>query len=786
MPTTNPVPSQDPSDLLFNAGKLDEVVNGAANSFTDRLGVARRTVAGMNADFDAQLADAESDLNVYRADAAASASEALGYLNVIRTTSYGAYASDPATDPLGNPPTVGDEYFNTTANLLKRWNGTTWQASDINTANLAASSGSSLVGYDGGTVQDVLDGAKSLQDYAALRAYTGRASRVYITGLLGTAKTAGIAGVFQYDLTDTTSADNGGTIIVGADGRRWKRDHADGWVNVKWFGATGSGIVNDAPAIQSAINYIGSIGGGTLFFPNGAYKVTTQIDISYSRINLRGTGRRGVYAGAYSTDDDGVSTIFATPDHTGPNVFRFYSPIINYLGGFSCEDLAFGYTVYPASSTLDCFGWELGNFQYDFVFNRISIHCFKNAFVAYKTGVLTDQVAALRVRDSNINNNRFIAKTIGTTTAWNGFDFFGGNMGQQMEGGIDIKATGASIINVILEGQPNPIKIRGVNSPTVIKNNYFELSSGFANIHIEASRGDVEIGPNFHFNNTTLKVTHQVYVNNSAFIDSVDPYWSEKVYRATSVPKLKKGSVVHGMGDNGGVYTSTSRYVRVDDTDVVAGLPAPNGTIRTSINAGKRELSPFDGLAMSCAAFSTGGTSGTNNVAAAFGGTTINPGQWIVLSWLCKYDNDPIGYIPYILWTAGVLDGGQDTTLDQLSPCVNPGEFYVFTAAYRCATQVSAATVSMNFYPYGVSTTTVGLTASVSASTMYIVDSVEDIRPFVSQRALRYSSAAPTSGTWVLGDKIYNSSPSASGYEGWICTSPGTPGTWKTFGAISA
>lgn len=147
MPTSNPVPSQDPSDLLFNAGKLDEVVNGTANSFTDRLGVARRTVAGMNADFDAQLADAESDLNVYRADAAASAAEALGYLQTIRATSYGAYAEDPATDPLGNPPTVGDEYFNTTANLLKRWNGTTWQASDINTANLAAPSGSSLIGY---------------------------------------------------------------------------------------------------------------------------------------------------------------------------------------------------------------------------------------------------------------------------------------------------------------------------------------------------------------------------------------------------------------------------------------------------------------------------------------------------------------------------------------------------------------------------------------------------------------------------------------------------------------
>lgn len=49
MPTTNPVPSTDPSDLLFNAGKLDEVVNGAGSTYTDRLGVARRTLAGIDA-----------------------------------------------------------------------------------------------------------------------------------------------------------------------------------------------------------------------------------------------------------------------------------------------------------------------------------------------------------------------------------------------------------------------------------------------------------------------------------------------------------------------------------------------------------------------------------------------------------------------------------------------------------------------------------------------------------------------------------------------------------------
>lgn len=47
-------------------------------------------------------------------------------------------------------------------------------------------------------------------------------------------------------------------------------------------------------------------------------------------------------------------------------------------------------------------------------------------------------------------------------------------------------------------------------------------------------------------------------------------------------------------------------------------------------------------------------------------------------------------------------------------------------------------------------------------------------------------SAAPTSGNWIVGDIYYNSAPTAGGYIGWVCTASGSPGTWKTFGAISA
>ena len=47
------------------------------------------------------------------------------------------------------------------------------------------------------------------------------------------------------------------------------------------------------------------------------------------------------------------------------------------------------------------------------------------------------------------------------------------------------------------------------------------------------------------------------------------------------------------------------------------------------------------------------------------------------------------------------------------------------------------------------------------------------------------SAAAPTTGTWAVGNIVYNSVPASAGYIGWVCTVAGTPGTWKTFGVIS-
>jgi hypothetical protein len=46
-------------------------------------------------------------------------------------------------------------------------------------------------------------------------------------------------------------------------------------------------------------------------------------------------------------------------------------------------------------------------------------------------------------------------------------------------------------------------------------------------------------------------------------------------------------------------------------------------------------------------------------------------------------------------------------------------------------------------------------------------------------------TAAPTTGTWKQGDIVVNTTPSAGGTPGWVCTTAGTPGTWKAMANVA-
>ncbi len=57
---------------------------------------------------------------------------------------------------------------------------------------------------------------------------------------------------------------------------------------------------------------------------------------------------------------------------------------------------------------------------------------------------------------------------------------------------------------------------------------------------------------------------------------------------------------------------------------------------------------------------------------------------------------------------------------------------------------------------------------------------------YITIRGHTAAAPATNSGYYQVGDIVFNTTPTAGGFVGWVCVTAGNPGTWKTFGPISA
>jgi hypothetical protein len=146
----------------------------------------------------------------------------------------------------------------------------------------------------------------------------------------------GGGGQFYVDKADTTTADNGGTVIVAADGTRLKAIWS-GACNVKRYGAKGDGVTDDAAAINAAIydvckftwrgttrsTELGSTP-GAVYFPAGRYRVTSKLLLAPGmRLFGDGTGNFFTEFGA-----NNCSSIFV--DYPSANYTDYALDTANY------------------------------------------------------------------------------------------------------------------------------------------------------------------------------------------------------------------------------------------------------------------------------------------------------------------------------------------------------------------------------------------------------------------------------------------------------------------------
>ncbi|TMV43065.1 hypothetical protein FE783_36365 [Paenibacillus mesophilus] len=129
---------------------------------------------------------------------------------------------------------------------------------------------------ESGITQQIINASLRLQYFSHLKSFTpwydgqvvyvAQRKEGYIYG----------GGLFKADLSDTTSVDNDGTILVGVDGTRWKRQYST-YADPCWFGADYTASVDCSPEVQKAVD----ISMGRVWFGNADrnFKMTTPIGL---------------------------------------------------------------------------------------------------------------------------------------------------------------------------------------------------------------------------------------------------------------------------------------------------------------------------------------------------------------------------------------------------------------------------------------------------------------------------------------------------------------------------
>lgn len=130
---------------------------------------------------------------------------------------------------------------------------------------------------------DLQGSLRTCADYASLRAYTGSATAVQVTGFRVGSSPSGVAGIFTRSEGDRSTPDNGGTVIVAANGVRWKRIYK-GPVNPLWFSPPDRNpSTDDGIAIRAALAV------GATQLPEDTFNVLSTIVLP-TRRKLTGMG----------------------------------------------------------------------------------------------------------------------------------------------------------------------------------------------------------------------------------------------------------------------------------------------------------------------------------------------------------------------------------------------------------------------------------------------------------------------------------------------------------------
>ena len=558
-------------------------------------------------------------------------------------------------------------------------------------------------------------------------------------------------------------------------------------VSVKDFGAVGDGVADDTTAIQAAINAFRPSSGSdpqtgvTVYIPKGTYRVTVPIK-TYSGINIKGDG-----AGSVLLADNALTgQILELASFDVSTQYRYAS----------VKNLAFTGTanVWAIKSTASL---VLNNCISDIkldIPNGISV-CEPNTYTQATTitNIVSvgsvDQIIAL---SGNFNRIENVDKEAGTGSSTDPYIYvFGNSIGY---------AAGNSLKKILLEGagSVNKVPLKFVNASTCTVEDYWMEATTNNGYVIDLDTSDVIVSGIASWSLFALgkvKLRNSSYIRIEAmgtnaedldwqpfidadadsvcYVDSMLGRRSSNVYKLATSENIKINRYINQTL----LETLPAGYSAQSFPDYLSGH---NLLLNPSFEAGMYgwTLSSSDtptfttsdvsqGLMFQCV--STTGFQLTQNIVVSSG----QVGNPITIRYVCKIVG--AGYAIPIIANSGELAVNR----------INAGQgWQTITTTYR---PTSSGTFQFGLWWVslgGVSSTIYVDEMSVCCGAQGLLNPSKFGSFELSQKTFLCATTAPTTGTWKVGDRVFNSAPSVGSPKSWVCTVAGTPGTWVSEGNL--
>ena len=572
-------------------------------------------------------------------------------------------------------------------------------------------------------------------------------------------------------------------------------NRANDIVSVLDFGAVGDGVTDDTAAIHAAINAV-LTANGSVYFPKGRYRVTSGYTNATNN-SVSFFGESIDYYGSTGANSDGSCVIL---DSTDAASFFYRQTAGNnlYVNNmqFTCNQYVLDRKFFRQSASSN-----------RHIFENVHFSAVERPFV-FETGCYFQLSSYTNVRFTNSGTFHSAAGSLkGTFMLIQNVDVEGTVPANSEKiicnlGGIrQIHATNfviepatpsAGWIGLFLRNDYDPAWVRFADATFI--GFWIEVTgSGLSNTVYQERGRTLFISPIFNnpssakFRITEDGATDLRDTTFSGTSDAITDYFT----LSTSAQVKFTNCNIRNIGS----AINNSKYV-FDGCSIV-----PSGAVGAeylSMNFNNQEsqlLYAFDGgypnpgrvLEQLFA-----GTTSTPTVNAAYGralsvirsGTTIN----------CSFQGYVRGDFPtgsqfFVVLRATMPTLSSGTTAVNLivngSVVANPAN-YASGEDIRLVYPICTPTANPTNVGININTSTATGNLTIYQLEIWVGKGLPSVTmPSFPQNVQTYAASTPAAGEWSRGDIIWNNTPSAGGTPGWVCTTGGTPGTWKAMANLA-